>query len=622
MMSLTGEISNYIKEGLIEKGYEICFKKLMDDSESSEALSGLAMLSMVCGNHTEAQWYLEKTSMDMNFYMDSELLLRINNIEIKKKWDNYRRLRNQHELKRMAETASLCCGDVLEIGCANGDLSVFIACHGSKLYGIDIDPVAIDIARHKVANLGIETCYFQIGNGYKLQFNDNMFDTVVVAEVLEHVNDPKRIVEEAFRVCKPGGTIIISVPSGYSIPDLDHHNIFNRKLIEGLIYSTTGCSIKWNSKVPSEWIMGTIVKPSVDNYKDQKYDIQSFFLPQPYIIPTSNSLVSVIITTFNRKDYIAETIQSIFDQTYKNIEVIVVDDGSIISPEDELLPYSNDIKYIYKENGGKSSALNEGIKYAHGEYIWVFDDDDVALPLKLEVQLKRFQLNPKLGMVHTRSIDFNDLTGEVIRIHDLSPVKSSLNMKMLMRGCFVHGPTVLFKKSCLVELEGWDTQLIRAQDYDFWLRLARHYDMEYLPAPTVRYRVHTGDRGSLDAPVSYNEIVTKTAKYEQIIFSNLYSTVPINMIYKDEFDSDNITLMIEAFIERATVYAARGLLHEAKLDMKIARDNSIGYGYPCFSAEAIQNIHKLAGAAVNNNWEDHELVSSIYELVNMITGRK
>ena len=84
-----------------------------------------------------------------------------------------------------------------------------------------------------------------------------MFDTVVLAEVLEHVPDPKPF-EEAVRVCKSGGRIIISVPRGYNIPDPDHVRIFTQNSMESLINSVVSCKINWIKDVPSQWLMCSI----------------------------------------------------------------------------------------------------------------------------------------------------------------------------------------------------------------------------------------------------------------------------------------------------------------------------------------------------------------------------
>ncbi|MFE4573235.1 glycosyltransferase [Paenibacillus chitinolyticus] len=620
--TLSADVLKFIEEEQPERGYELCFNVITKDSQNNEANSLLGVLSSIVGNHELAEKYFMKSdipmeSLGLNL---THVMRQINNTIIKKKWTNYRRLRNQNELKRMAVTAPLCHGNVLEIGCANGDLSIFIASHGAKLYGIDIDPVAIDLARHKVAELGFDTCHFQIGNGYKLQFEDDTFDTVVVAEVLEHVNDPYKILTEAHRVCRPGGTVIVSVPNGYSIPDPDHCNIFTRDILNHLAQDTVGLSLDWVENVPSEWIMGTFRKEGANSESHtDTLELDTLFLPFAYTIPKSDKMVSVIIPTYNRRDYIAEAVESVLNQTHRNLEIIVVDDGSVQSPKEELAPYMDRITYLRKENGGKSSALNEAIKHINGDFIWVFDDDDIALPLKLELQLKRFILNPSLGMVHTRSINFSNDMDQVIGIHDLSPLQVKLDFRTLVRGCFVHGPTVIFKRECLNLVEGWDTELVRAQDYDFWLRVARFYEMEYLPVPTVKYRVHQGQRGSELNPVAFEEILPQTIKYEQIILRKLYRTVQINEIYKEAFQTDNVALMLETFIERASAYADRGLLNEVKSDIKIAYDNAVGYGYPCFSMSAIQNIHKLANVAVEQKWNDKELLTDILGLVKIVS---
>ncbi|MBU5670961.1 glycosyltransferase [Paenibacillus brevis] len=619
--SLIQQVIDMVKQGNIEDGYEICFSELTSNHDNRNALAGLGLLSILSGNDEIAEWYLQESEellVELGVpNLIADILKIISNSNLRSKWDHYRGLRNQQELIMMAEIASQCYGDVLEIGCASGDLSLFIASHGANLYGVDTNPIAVDLARHKAAKLGFDTCRFQTGNGYQLQFDDHIFDTVVVADVLELVEEPKRIINEAYRVCKPGGTVLISVPNGYAIPDSSHFNIFTKKILNNLVQFSTGCSLQWNSSVPKQWILGALIKPT-EVVQGSPSEISALFLPQPYKIPENDQLVSVIIPTYNRSDYIAKAVQSVFNQTHKNIEVIVVDDGSTTPPKEALAPYLDRINYIYKENGGKSSALNEAIKQVNGDFIWVFDDDDIALPLKLELQLKRFHTNPELDMIHTNSIDFNTADGQVVRVHDPSPFAEQLDFKMLMRGCFVHGPTVLFRRGCLEKLEGWDNELVRAQDYDFWLRMARSYRMDYLPVPTVRYRIHSGERGSAENRVSFNEIYSKTLNYERLIFRKLYYSIPIQEIYKENFENENITLMLEAFIERALVYSARGLLQEAKQDLVIAKNNALSFGNPNFGRETIENIQKLAQLATQNNWDDHELVSSIFELIQLI----
>lgn len=623
--SLTEEIGRLIENKLIEQAYELCFLELSKNPTSEEVTACLAILSLVVGNHELADWYLSKseaplTDLKVPLY---SIMKQCNDVEYQKKWDNYRRSRNQQELKRMAVTAPLCTGKVLEVGCANGDLSVFIAAHGANHYGIDIDPVAIDLARYKAAKLGIDSCHFQVGDGGNLRLPENHFDTVVLAEVLEHVAAPQKIVHEAYRVCKPGGRIIISVPNGYAIPDPDHVNIFTRDILASFVERELNCSLQWNHHVPNEWILGVLIKPegSGTNLNHNCEDIDALFLPPLYSIPSSDELVSVIISTYNRTDYIVEAIESVLAQSHKNLEIIIVDDGSEVPVKEILAPYMDKITYLYKENGGKSSALNEAIHHIHGDYVWVFDDDDVALPLKLELQLKQFYMHPQIGMVHTRAIYFKEEIENIYYVYDLSSTQERLDYKTLLKGNFVHGPTVLFKKSCLDEIGGWDEELIRVQDYDFWLRLASKFEMLYLPVPTVKYRNHDKLRGSSKIPVLYSHIDETTSYYEQLILKKVYRTVPIDKIYPEAFSSDNITRMLEALIDRAAIFARRKLIGELKLDLGIVRNNIVQHGYPCFSALAIHQIQEICKIVVDNKWQDNELLNTLHEIVKVISVR-
>src|SRR3989338_9975584 len=114
----------------------------------------------------------------------------------------------------------------------------------------------------------------------------------------------------------------------------------------------------------------------------------------------NNPLVSVVIPTYNGSRFIKETIQSVLDQTYTNIEAIIVDDGSKDNTPD-IVKSINDSRIIYirQENAGVSMARNNGINISKGEYIAFLDHDDVWLPCKLERQLLLFKENPVIAMV-------------------------------------------------------------------------------------------------------------------------------------------------------------------------------------------------------------------------------
>jgi glycosyltransferase involved in cell wall biosynthesis len=109
--------------------------------------------------------------------------------------------------------------------------------------------------------------------------------------------------------------------------------------------------------------------------------------------------VSVLIPTFNRANYIVESLESVLSQTRRPAEVIIIDDGSTDDTVERLAPYMQRIAYLRKENGGKSSALNLGMKAVTGEYVWIFDDDDIAYPDALARHAEVFASNPHIGSV-------------------------------------------------------------------------------------------------------------------------------------------------------------------------------------------------------------------------------
>lgn len=102
----------------------------------------------------------------------------------------------------------------------------------------------------------------------------------------------------------------------------------------------------------------------------------------------ATSLVSVIIPTYNSAPYIVDAIGSVLAQTYQNLEIIVVDDGSNDNTREVLVRYRDKITCLYQENRGVSAARNRGMQHAQGEFIALLDADDIWLPTKLERQLR------------------------------------------------------------------------------------------------------------------------------------------------------------------------------------------------------------------------------------------
>lgn len=219
-------------------------------------------------------------------------------------------------------------------------------------------------------------------------------------------------------------------------------------------------------------------------------------------------LISIIIPAYNAANYLAEAIDCALAQTYKSIEVIVVNDGSHDNGETDRIArsYENRIRYISKENGGSSSALNTGIRNMRGEWFSWLSHDDLYLPDKIEKQVaymesQGFKSNALSRNVFFSATDLIDASGKIIRKCNL---KSAHTMEERLKsfphnGHLIAEPTAyyFYGCSCLIhrdafeEIGLFDENLRLLNDVDFWFRLySAGYHIHYIPEPLVKARIH------------------------------------------------------------------------------------------------------------------------------------
>ncbi len=200
--------------------------------------------------------------------------------------------------------------------------------------------------------------------------------------------------------------------------------------------------------------------------------------------------ISVVITVYNRTQCIIQAIQSVLAQTYRDFEIIVVDDGSNIDIKETLKPYQGKIKFIYQENRGLAAARNTGIRHAQGEYI-AFLDDDLWAPQKLEVQIPILENNPDLGFVCSEVLAMDEKGNVLAKWRKFGDWELQDTFEDLYEGNFVHVPTVVARKDCLQAIGGFDESLRSTEDYECWLRLAKRYRFLYINQPLAKYRLHS-----------------------------------------------------------------------------------------------------------------------------------
>ncbi|WP_223701153.1 glycosyltransferase [Sutcliffiella deserti] len=588
----------YFTNGKYEKAYSVLFEKLREKGDSNNIYGLLSLFGYTSGCENIGEFYEQKIDSETT----KNLLLQFPSLiqslaqqKDKARWANYKRERNHAERLRFAVTAPLCKGEVLEIGCANGDLSSHIAMHATNVYGIDIDPIAIELARLKCYHYGFTNVQFQLGDGGNVNLPNQQFETIVLAEVLEHVPDPGKIVKEAVRLCKPKGTILISVPRGYMIPDHDHINLFTKEsLLSFLQMTVKPVAYEWVDEVPNQWMLIKLTLPDKVEVPKQQEDLGKFFLPPHPLELMEASKVSVIVPTFNRCDYLEKALNSITDQTYENIEIIVVNDGSTDRTKEMLAKYPFPLKVLSKENGGKATAINTALPYVTGEYVWIFDDDDLAFPAKLQLQIRQFERNPDVGLIHTSAI--------ITKVEDQKPTfqgywhaESSTYEEQVIkkfRGNYYFSPTVIVKKSVLDQAGFFDENLIRAQDYDMWFRVSTLTKVAAFPIPTIFYRKHDGVRGTKENPLKTEDLQKNLLHADQYIIKKAYST-DWDTLFPWQSTNLSPSSKIEIKLERAIYLSQYQLVNECEQDLTEALNFFESDDQACISPKGMTVIKHL-----------------------------
>lgn len=202
-------------------------------------------------------------------------------------------------------------------------------------------------------------------------------------------------------------------------------------------------------------------------------------------------LVSVIVPSYNTAQYLPEAVDSILAQTYRNLEIHVVDDGSTDNTREVMLAYANDprVIYHYQKNRGEAGARNTGIRAAKGELIALCDSDDLWMPRKLEVQVPCFRDHPEVGVVYTNTQQV-DSNNRDINTYQTTRHNGRITEKLFGEN-FVTGSTSMFRRECF-DAEMYDETLAVCADYDLSLRLSVKYQFLYLHEVTYRYRTWPG----------------------------------------------------------------------------------------------------------------------------------
>ncbi len=203
-------------------------------------------------------------------------------------------------------------------------------------------------------------------------------------------------------------------------------------------------------------------------------------------------LVSILIPVYNGTHYLAEAINSALGQTYKNIEVLVINDGSndLGNTRNVALSYGDKIRYFDKQNGGVGTALNFGIKEMRGDYFSWLSHDDVYLPHKVETQINYLKcINDKTSILYS-DYCFIDESSNFVSDYKLRHVEPQSFRVHFAMGGLINGCTMLIPAVCFKECGLFKNQLKTTQDYDLWFRFTEKFNFIHLPEILVKFRRH------------------------------------------------------------------------------------------------------------------------------------
>jgi glycosyltransferase involved in cell wall biosynthesis len=233
--------------------------------------------------------------------------------------------------------------------------------------------------------------------------------------------------------------------------------------------------------------------------------------------------VSVIIPTYNAIAYLPEAVASVLKQTFKDFELIIVDDGS----SDRTVEWASQIsdrrvKVILQDNHGSARARNQGIAIAEGEYIALLDADDVWETTKLEKQVNFLDRNPSIGLVDTSVVLINEdgkSTGKVVASKAEKDVWKQLVQFQPVCSC---DSTPLIRRECFETVGLFDEDLLFLEDLDLWIRLASRYQFGAIEEALVRYRQYSGSKSTncQETLLAFRQIIEET-----------FESAPVELLY-------------------------------------------------------------------------------------------
>ena len=207
--------------------------------------------------------------------------------------------------------------------------------------------------------------------------------------------------------------------------------------------------------------------------------------------------VSVVIPSYNSARYVVTAIESVLAQTFKDYEILVVDDGSTDDTKEVLSKYGDSIRYLYKPNGGVSSARNYGIEKATGKYVALLDADDFWMPEKLAKQIAVLEADENIGLCYASTEKVDENLQAVLGYIEADAYEDYceallLNLNIVAGSC----SSAIVRRDVIRQTNGFDAEFSTCADWEYWLRLSLMTKFAPVSEYLVKYRVVAGSMSS------------------------------------------------------------------------------------------------------------------------------
>ena len=428
---------------------------------------------------------------------------------------------------------------VLDVGCGTGGTGMSLAQYGARMTLFDMSPDSLELSKRVFHHQGLKGGFVR-GNMFSLPFADNSFDVVTSFGVLEHF--PAAEIVQALKEMRrvSNGMVVTTVPNaqcafyriakwyaektgtwqyGYEKPEYSMASYFqeagfalHKEYSIGFIDSVAflgrlpnagplqQISLEFNREHPNA-VDGSLIISFGDKNNGAKAS-QDAETAKPWV-PAEGAftpLVSVLTCAWNAEKYIAETIRSILNQTYRNLELIVVDDGSTDNTRQVIAGFDDArIRYFYKQHSGLADSRNFSRSKAQGDYSVIIDSDDLIDPSLVEKEIQVFKENPNEYLVVYPNFELirhdGQKTGTFWKYEDY---RSAEIVPILFRSGknVVPEPSMMIPKRLADEVGPYNTRL-RDSDNEFIARLARYASKFIsLKQPLYFYRRYEGNMSS------------------------------------------------------------------------------------------------------------------------------